>query len=44
MTDLEQYDNTLFNRWTKSSDKDKNEDIICREISGLLTKYKDQNM
>ena len=44
MTDLEQYDNALFNRWPKSSDKDKNEDIMCREISGLLTKYKDQNM
>ena len=44
MTDLEQCDNDLFKRWMESSDKDKNEDIMCRKISGLLTKYKYQNM
>ena len=44
MTDLEQCDNDLFKRWTESSDKDKNEDVMRRKISGLLTKYKYQNM
>ena len=44
MADLEQYDNALFNRLTVSSEKDKNEDIMRRRISGMLTKYKYQNM
>ena len=44
MADLEQYDNALFNRLTESSEKDKNEDIMRRRISGMLTKYKYQNM
>ena len=44
MADLEQYDNALFNRLTESSKKDKNEDIMRRRISGMLTKYKYQNM
>ena len=44
MSDLEQYDNALFNNWTESSEKDNNEDIMCRRISGMLTKYKYHNM
>ena len=44
IADLEQYDNALSNRWTESSEKDKNKDIMRRRISGMLTKYKYQNM
>ena len=44
MSDLEEYDNALFNSWTESSEKDNNEDIMRRRISGMLTKYKYHNM